>query len=147
METLDAITALAVKETVEDREKVLELINLGQTLKQTLLRQLEVKELHGHPVYKRIEKLNFWPWSGMLENVVADVGRDFILKHWATCVASAQEDVRIVCDLMAERKKKDRSLEIEERRLNLLERATSAGKKAKKKIKGLLGAGRKGEKA
>jgi len=142
METLNAISALAASETVDDREKVLELINLGQGMKRTLLHQLEVKELHGHPVYKRIEKLNFWPWSGMLENVVKEVGRERILEHWTTCVAQAQADCNIVSELMTERKKKDRILELEEKKLSLLEQAKTAGKKVKKKVKKLLGSGR-----
>jgi hypothetical protein len=154
METLNEITALAVADNVANRESVLRLMELGVGLKRGLLRQLEVKELHFHPVYKRIERLNFWPWSGMLENVVKEVGKDHIVEHWSKCVTEAQEDCKVVSELMSERKKQSDALDLEkkklqieerkvaaeERKLSLLERTTG---KAKKKLKKLLGMGSK----
>lgn len=144
-ETLNRITALATKDQVGDREAALQLMQLGRALQGALLRQLEVKELHTHPAYARIQRINFWPWSGSLEVVVQEIGKEYIFEHWNKCIEQAKHEVEIVSEVVAERAQSQRAVaELAESNKSLVREVKKLT--LKQKAKKLLGMGKKKEK-
>jgi hypothetical protein len=97
-EQLQKIMQLAQAGNVTNRNAILELIKLWGTLKSSLLRALRAlptntmqQQQNVQLAIDNVEVLHIWPWSGMLEDVLKNVGTELILEHWARCINFAKD--------------------------------------------------------
>jgi hypothetical protein len=98
---LNQIQQLATKETLTDRSKVLQVINIWAQFKADLLSDLKKRPMTTFDqredvsdAIDRVKMMNIWPWGGALESILEHVGQATILEHWNRCLNFAREELK-----------------------------------------------------